>query len=87
LPGILYGCDTWSVTLRGEYSLRVSDSGALRKALGPERESVAGYKTKLHYEEFHDVHSSPNIIRRFKSRRMRWQGRVARMGKRRGGET
>jgi hypothetical protein len=68
LPVIFYGCDTWSVTLRGEHRLRVSDNGALRKALGPEREKVAGYQRKLHYEELHDVHSSLNIIRRFKSK-------------------
>jgi hypothetical protein len=48
LPVILYGCDTWSVTLRGENRLRVFDNGVLRKALGPEREKVAGYQRKLH---------------------------------------
>jgi hypothetical protein len=65
----------------------VFDNGALREALGPEREKVAGYQRKLHYEELHGLHSSPNITRRFKSRRMRWAGYVARMGNRRGGET
>jgi len=38
LPVILYGCDAWSVILRGEHRLRVFDNGALRKALGIERE-------------------------------------------------
>jgi len=62
----------------------VFDNGALRKAFGPEREKVAGYQRKLHYEELHAVHSSPNIIRRLKSRRMSCERHVARMGKRRG---
>ena len=55
----------------------------MRKALGPERDKVTGYQRKLHYEELHVLHSSPNIIRRFKSRRIRWAGHVARMGKKR----
>jgi len=62
----------------------VFDNGTLRKALGTERKQVVGYQRKLHYEELHGLHSSPNIIRRFKSRRMRWARHVGRMGKRRG---
>ena len=61
LPVILYGCNTCSVTLRGENMLMVFDNGVLRKALGPEREKVAGYQRKLHYEELHGVHSSLNL--------------------------
>jgi hypothetical protein len=38
---------------------------------------------KLHSEELHDVYSSSNIIRQFKTRRMRWAGHVACMGKKR----
>jgi hypothetical protein len=36
----------------------------------------------LHNEELHKLYSSPSIIRMFKSRRMRWAGHVARMGRR-----
>jgi hypothetical protein len=44
---------------------------------------VSGDWRKLHNEELHILYSSPNIIRRFKSRRMRWAGHVACMGKER----
>ena len=39
---------------------------------------------KLHNEELNDLYCSPNIVQVIKSRRMRWAGHVARMGKRRG---
>jgi hypothetical protein len=42
---------------------------------------VTGDWWKLHNEELHNLYSSPNIIRMIKSRRMRWAGHVARMGK------
>jgi hypothetical protein len=49
----------------------------------PERE-VDGSWRKLHNDEFHNLYSSPNIVRVIKSRRMRWAGHVARMGEGRG---
>jgi hypothetical protein len=51
----------------------------LRRIFGPKRDEVTGEWRKLH-EEFHNLYSSPNIIRKIKSRRMRWTGHVARMG-------
>jgi hypothetical protein len=48
----------------------------------PKRDEVTGEWRKLHNEELHNLYSSPNIIRMIKSRRMRWAGHVARMGKR-----
>jgi hypothetical protein len=49
---------------------------------GPKRDEVTGSWRKLHNEELHNLYSSPSIIRMNKSRRMRWAGHVARMGKR-----
>jgi hypothetical protein len=55
----------------------------LRRIFGPKRDEVTGGCRKLHNEELHDLYSSPSIIRIMKSRRIRWAGHVARMGKKR----
>jgi hypothetical protein len=81
LSVILYGCETLSLSLRDERSLRVFENMVLRRTFGPERDEVTGGWKKLHNEELHGLYSSPNIIRMIKSRRMRWAGHVARMGK------
>ena len=67
----LYGCETWSLTLKEERKLRVFENMVLRRIFGPRRDEVTG-------------DSSPNIVRMIKSRRMRWVGHVARMGEERG---
>jgi hypothetical protein len=54
-----------------------------RRIFGPQRDEVTGEWRKLHSEELHNLYSSPNIISQIKSRRMRWAGHVARMGKER----
>jgi len=79
LPVVLYGCETWSLTLREERKLRV-----LRRILGPRRDEVTGEWRRLHNEELNDLYSSPNIVWMIKSRRMRWAGHVARMDEERG---
>ena len=56
----------------------------LRRVFGPQRDEVTGEWRKLHNEEFRDLYSLPNIVRVVKSRRMRWMGHVAGMGKGRG---
>jgi hypothetical protein len=54
----------------------------LRRIFGPKRVEVTEEWRKLHNEELHDLYSLPSIIKIIKPRRMRWAGRVARMGKR-----
>ena len=83
LPVVLYGCETWSLTLRVGRRLKVFENRVLRKIFGHKRDEVRGEWRKLH-EEFNDLYCSPHIVRVIKSRRMRWAGHVARMGERRG---
>jgi hypothetical protein len=78
-PLVLYGCETWSLTLREEHRLRVFENRVLRRIFGPKRDEVMVEWRKMHNEELHDLYSSPSIIR-IKPRRMRWAGHVARMG-------
>jgi hypothetical protein len=52
------------------------------RIFGPKRDEVTGGWRKLHTEELHNLYSSSSIIRIIKSRRMRWAGHVARMGRR-----
>jgi hypothetical protein len=75
----LYGCETWSLTLREEHRLRVFENRVLRRIFGPKRDEVTDEWRKLHNKELHYLYSSQSIIRIIKSRRMRWTGHVARM--------
>jgi len=84
LPVILYGCETWSLTLREERRLRVFQNRVLRRIFGPKRDEVRWEWRRLHNEELNDLYSLPVIVRVIKSRRMRWAGHVARMGEGRG---
>jgi hypothetical protein len=79
---VLYGCETWSLTLREEHRLSVFENRVLRRIFGPKRDEVTGEWRKLHNEELHSLYSSPDIIRQVKSRLMRWAGHVARMERR-----
>ena len=81
---MLYGCETWSRTLREEHRLRVSENRMLRRIFEPKRDEVTGERRKLHNEELNDLNSSPVVVWVIKSRRMRWAGHVARMVERRG---
>jgi len=71
---VLYGCKTWSLTLREEHTPRVVENRVLRRVFGLERDEVTGELRKLHNVELNDLYCSPNIVRVIKSRRMRWAG-------------
>jgi hypothetical protein len=77
LPVVLYGCETWSLTLKEEHRLKVFENRVLRRIFGPKRDEVTGEGGKLHNEELCDLYSARSIIRIIKSRRMRWAGHVA----------
>jgi hypothetical protein len=79
---VFYEVGTECVTLREENRLRVFENRVLRGIFGPKRDEVIGGWRKLHSEELHNLYCSPSIIRIIKSRRMRWTGHVARMGRR-----
>jgi len=70
LPAVLYGCETWSLTLREERRLRVFENRMLRRVFGPKRDEVTGEWRKLHNKELSDLYS----VRVVKSRRMKWGG-------------
>ena len=71
LPVAMYGSETWSLTLREEHRLRVFENKVLRKIFGAKEDEIRGEWIKLHNAELHALHSSPNIIRSLKSRRLR----------------
>jgi hypothetical protein len=83
LPVVMYGCETWSLTLREEHRLRVSENRVLRRIFGPKGEEDGSWR-KLHNDELHSPFSSLNIVRVIKSRIMRWVRHVAGMEEGRG---
>jgi len=67
---VLYGCETWSLTLREECKLRVSENRVLR-LFGPKRDKATRGWRKLYNEELTDLYASSSIVWVIKSRRMR----------------
>jgi hypothetical protein len=72
VPVVLYGCETWSLTLREEHRLRMFENRVLRRIFVPRRDEVIGGWRKLHNDELHNLYCSPSIIR------IRWVGHVIR---------
>ena len=77
LPVVLYGCETWSITLREKQMFRVFENKLLRKICGTKRDKITGEWRKLYIVDLYALYSSPNITKNFKLRRLRWAGHVA----------
>ena len=83
LPLDLYGCETWSLTLREKHRLRVFENRVLRKVFRPERDEVKGEWRKLQNEGLDDLYSSPSIFWVIKSKRKGWEEHITPMRERR----
>jgi hypothetical protein len=66
---VLYGCETWYLTLREDHRLRVFGKRVPRRIFGPKREGEGSWR-KVHNDELHNLYSSPNIVRVIKSSMM-----------------
>ena len=77
LPVVLYGCETWSPTLRVESRLRAFENKFLRRIFVPKQDDN-GEWSRLYNEELHGLYHSLNIVRLIKSRRLRWIGHIVR---------
>jgi hypothetical protein len=60
LSAILNGRETWSLSVKGERRLRVSENRVLRKICGPKRDAVTGGWRELHNEGLHGLYCSPD---------------------------
>jgi len=63
LPVVLYGCGTWSLTLREECRLKAFENRVLSRIFGHKRDEVTREWRKLHNEGPNDLYSPPNIVR------------------------
>jgi hypothetical protein len=71
---VLYGCETWFLTLREEHRLRVFENSVLRRIFGPKQDGVMGGWRTLHNKDLQDLYALPSIIRVIKLSNMRWAG-------------
>jgi hypothetical protein len=65
--------------LKEGHRLKVSENRMLRRIFGPKKDKIVEGYRNLHNEELHNLYPAPNIIRKIKSRKMRWVGHAARM--------
>ena len=74
MPVVLYGCETWSLTLREEFRVRVFENRILRRTFVPKRYENGEWR-RLHNEELDSLYRShdTHIFRVIKSRRLRWK--------------
>jgi hypothetical protein len=79
-PVVLYGCETWSYTLREKRRSRVFENRLLMRIFGPKRDEVIREWRKIHNEEINDMYPLPKIIQVIRSERIRWARHVACMG-------
>jgi len=77
-PCVLYGCDTWNLTVRMQERLLVFENRVLRRILGPKRDPVTGRFRMRPNEETRQLTGQPLITSVIKSRRLQWAGHVAR---------
>ena len=75
---MLYGCETWSLTLGEEFRLMVFENRILRRIFGPKTDEYREWRS-LRNEELHSLYRSNNIVRVIKCSRLRRAGHVARM--------
>jgi hypothetical protein len=62
VPVVLYGCEIWSLGLREEHRLMVTENGLLMRTVEPNRGEVTGGRRKLQVEELHNLYSSPDTV-------------------------
>ena len=79
---MLYGCETWYLTLRVECRLKIFENRILRRIFGPKRDENREWR-RLNNEKLHSLYRSVNTVRMIKSRRLRWAGHLDRIEERR----
>jgi hypothetical protein len=63
LPVVLYGCETWFLTLKEGCTLRVFENRSLKRIFGPRGEEMIGGWRKMHNEQLHNFYSSPHMFK------------------------
>ena len=71
---VVFGCETWLLTLMEEHRLRVFENSVLRRIFGPKWQKGKGEWKNLHNEVLNDLYPLPNIVQVIKLRRVRWAG-------------